>query len=633
MCGFSAFFSFSNIKINLAEFVEINNEIRHRGPDDEGYFLSNGGSENKIYGGPDTPKEIFLNKDFFHLPDTTIINKNIYFKYAIGHRRLAICDLSSASHQPYFEKNNDLVLIFNGEIYNYEDFKKELIQKNIPLNSNGDTEILYKIFSEQYFQCLSKLNGMFSFIFFDKKKKKIFAVRDRFGVKPLYYYIHENKFIFFASEIKQFLKLKCFNRAINKNTLKDFLKYDQIENSYETVFSDIKQIESGTQVEFDIAQDNSIKIFKKKFYQISFNRRVENKNYLEEFENLITDSVKLRIPKEVKFGVCLSGGIDSSLIALLSNQILKNKVSTLHFKSLVSKYNEEKYYYSMINKYNFEKNYSVEINSENFFKNFSEIIYCQDQPFSNGSIISENFLYKMAKKHNFKVVLDGHGSDEVFLGYENIKLFILKNHFIKNNIFSSINFLFKNFSNFYPLVMKKIKSKFESFVDTNINYTNYDLEKKMKLYDFNNYILTLMQTNLSKQLTMVDRNSMSHSIENRSPFLDYRVVDFVTNLPYEYLFNGIEQKRIIKDTFLNKLPETIIKRKDKIGYGNEELSWINSDIIDFYEKILEYGKNNIDFVDYDFLLKTFKNEKNKKITKYFKYIVMAEWFKLYSPKS
>ena len=181
--------------------------------------------------------------------------------------------------------------------------------------------------------------------------------------------------------------------------------------------------------------------------------------------------------------------------------------------------------------------------------------------------------------------------------------------------------------------MKKIKSKFESFVDTNINYTNYDLEKKMKLYDFNNYILTLMQTNLSKQLTMVDRNSMSHSIENRSPFLDYRVVDFVTNLPYEYLFNGIEQKRIIKDTFLNKLPETIIKRKDKIGYGNEELSWINSDIIDFYEKILEYGKNNIDFVDYDFLLKTFKNEKNKKITKYFKYIVMAEWFKLYSPKS
>jgi len=633
MCGLSAFFSFSDIKINLSEFVEINNEIRHRGPDDEGFFFSNCFSEDQIYGGPDTPKEIFLKKDFFHLPNRAIEKQNIYYKYAIGHRRLAICDLSSASHQPYFEKNNDLVLIFNGEIYNYEDFKKELIQKNIPLNSNGDTEILYKIFSEQYFQCLSKLNGMFSFIFFDRKKKKIFAVRDRFGVKPLYYYIHENKFIFFASEIKQFLKLKCFNRVVNKNILKDFLKYDQIENSNETIFSDIKQIEPGTQVEFDISQDNSIKILKKKFYQISFNRKVENKNYADQFENLITNSVRLRIPKEVKFGVCLSGGIDSSLIASLSNQILKNKVSTLHFRSLLTKYNEEKYYYSMINKFNFEQNYSTEINSENFLKNFSKIIYDQDQPFSNGSVIAENFLYKMAKKNNFKVVLDGHGSDEIFLGYENIQLFILKDHLIKNNTFSSINFIFKNFSNFYPLVMNMIKSKFELFGDININYTNYDLEKKIKLHDFNNYILALMQTNLSKQLTMVDRNSMSHSIENRSPFLDYRVVDFATNLPLEYLFNGIKQKRIIKDTFINKLPKTIIKRKDKIGYGNEELSWVNSDIIDFYEKIIEYGKKNIDFVDYDFLLESFKNEKKKKITKYFKYIVMAEWFKLYSAKS
>jgi len=622
-----------DIKINFNKLGKINNEIRHRGPDDEGYFLSNGFLDDQIYGGPDTPKEIFLKKDFFHLPNRAIINQNIYYKYAIGHRRLAICDLSSASHQPYFEKNNNLVLIFNGEIYNFQDFKKEFIEKKIVLNSNGDTEILYKIFSEQNFQCLSKLNGMFSFIFFDKKNKKIFAARDRFGVKPLYYYIHENKFIFFASEIKQFLKLKCFNRVVNINTLKDFLKYDQIENSNETVFSDIKQIEPATQVEFDISQDNSIKIFKKQFYQISFNRKVENKNYLDEFENLITDSVKLRIPKEVKFGVCLSGGIDSSLIALLSNQIIKNRVSTLHFKSLVSKYNEEKYYYSMINKYNFEKNYSVEIAPENFFKNFSEIIYYQDQPFSNGSIISENFLYKTAKKNNFKVVLDGHGSDEFFLGYENIKLFILKNHLKTNNIFSSINFLFKNFSNLYLLVLEKIKSKFESFNDININYTNYDLEKKMKLYDFNNYILTLMKTNLSKQLTIVDRNSMSHSIENRSPFLDYRLVDFVTNLPLEYLFNGIEQKRIIKDTFINKLPKTIIKRKDKIGYGCEELSWVNSDILDFYEKILKYGKKNIDFVDYDFLLKSFKKEKNKKITAYFKYIVIAEWFRLYSVKS
>jgi asparagine synthase (glutamine-hydrolysing) len=427
--------------------------------------------------------------------------------------------------------------------------------------------------------------------------------------------------------------LKCFNRVVNKNILKDFLKYDQIENSNETIFPDIKQIEPGTQVEFDISQDNSIKILKKIFYQISFNRKVENKNYADQFENLITNSVRLRIPNEVKFGVCLSGGIDSSLIASLSNQILKNKVSTLHFRSLLTKYNEEKYYYSMINKFNFEQNYSTEINSENFLKNFSKIIYDQDQPFSNGSVIAENFLYKMAKKNNFKVVLDGHGSDEIFLGYENIQLFILKDHLIKNNTFSSINFIFKNFSNFYPLVMNMIKSKFELFGDININYTNYDLEKKIKLHDFNNYILALMQTNLSKQLTMVDRNSMSHSIENRSPFLDYRVVDFATNLPLEYLFNGIKQKRIIKDTFINKLPKTIIKRKDKIGYGNEELSWVNSDIIDFYEKIIEYGKKNIDFVDYDFLLESFKNEKKKKITKYFKYIVMAEWFKLYSAKS
>ena len=172
MCGLTAFFSFGDETISIKKFVEINNTIKHRGPDDEGYYFLNNSDDITVAGGKDTPDDVIINKDLHHLPDHILDNNNPKaFKYAIGHRRLSICDLTPAGHQPYFEKNYKSILIFNGEIYNFEELKSKMKENGTTFNTKSDTEVLYKIFSQNKNNCLKELNGMFSFVYFNYETK------------------------------------------------------------------------------------------------------------------------------------------------------------------------------------------------------------------------------------------------------------------------------------------------------------------------------------------------------------------------------------------------------------------------------------------------------------------------------
>ena len=631
MCGLTAYFSLGDEAISIKKFVEINNAIKHRGPDDEGYYFANNSDDITVAGGKDTPEDVIINKKLHHLPDYVLDNDNPKnYKYAIGHRRLSICDVTSAGHQPYFEKNYNSILIFNGEIYNFEDLKFNLIKNGLAFQTKSDTEVLYKIFSQNEDKnSLKELNGMFSFIYFNYETKKIYVARDRFGVKPLYYFEKPNQFIFFASEIKQFLKLNDFKKNLDKNIINDFLKYDMVESENEkTIFKEIKKVEPGSLIEFDISKKNNISISKVFYYNLLFDRQKKKFHYQEEFKNLFNNSVKIRLPKEVKFASCLSGGIDSTLVSVIANKYSNGGISTLNFKSDLKEFDETKYYNEVISKNKFINNYRANVKTDDVINDFSKIVFTHDQPFSNGSVLAEYYLYKEAGKNNFKVVLDGHGADESFLGYEIDLVNYYQKILIKNNINISNIGKFNYGLKYILQILKKVKSRISNINSINLDYINPKLETDLKIVDLNKYILFLLYNNFAKQLTSVDRNSMAFGIENRSPFLDINLINFISNCPPEFLFKDLDKKIIIKNSYRAYIPEKILKRKKKIGYSSEEKAWNNKNIENFYVEKIEYGKKNINLELYEELYKNFNLYKDNK-PEIFKFVAFSEWHRIF----
>ena len=632
MCGLTAYFSLGDETISIKKFIEINNAIKHRGPDDEGYYFSNNSDDITVAGGKDTPEDVIINKKLHHLPDYALdYNNPQTYKYAIGHRRLSICDVTSAGHQPYFEKNNNSILIFNGEIYNFEELKLNLIKNGSVFHTKSDTEVLYKMFSQNKNKnSLKELNGMFSFIYFNYETKKIYVARDRYGVKPLYYFVKPNQYILFGSEMKQFLKINDFKKNLDKNIINDFLKYDMVESGNDkTIFKEIKKVEPGSLIEFDISKKNEISMSKTFYYNLSFDRQKKKIHYQEEFKNLFNSSVKIRLPKEVNFASCLSGGIDSTIVSLIANKFSDGGISTLNFKSDIKEYDETEYYNEVISKNKFRNNYIANVKTNDVIDDFSKVVFTHDQPFSNGSVLAEYYLYKEAKKNNFKVVLDGHGADESFLGYEIDLINYYKKILVKNNLKISNIGKFNYGLKYILRFLKKVRSKISNINSINLDYTNSKLETDLKIINLNKYILFLLYNNFAKQLTSVDRNSMAFGIENRSPFLDFNLINFISNCPPEYLFKDLDKKTMIKNSYGAYIPEKILKRKKKIGYSSEEKAWNDKNMENFYFEKIEYGKKNINLKLYEELHNNFNTYKDNK-SEIFKFVTFSEWYRLFS---
>lgn len=563
MCAIAGIINLNKKPVNKNDLEKMIKIVKYRGPDDEGYFLDN----------------------------------NI----GLGHCRLSILDLSRAGHQPMANEDKTLWIVYNGEIYNYLELRKELENLGYRFKSNTDTEVILYSYQEWGMECLHKFNGMWAFAIWDKKKKMLFCSRDRFGIKPFYYFYNKNIFAF-SSEIKQLLTLKDICRSPNDNIIYDYLVFGLENHTEETFFKNIKQLLGGCSITINLATKNQMPEIKRwyLFFEQSDNIDFfqESKRNFEHFYELLEDSIRLRLRSDVPIGSCLSGGLDSSTIVCLANKILKNygvyqqEVFTSCFKQ--KNIDERKYAEKIIKKTGCVKNL-IFPDLKTLENELDNLVWHQEEPFGGLSIFSQWCVMKAAKQKGIKVLLDGQGGDELLLGYERYYVYFLK-ELLKQIKFH--DFLYESFliSNNSRLSYKQLIKYFVYFsfpkirLNRLLNQANKILNKDFSQLYRKRKILAkefiniknladlqkkeILFFQLPHLLRYEDRNSMAFSIEARVPFLDYRLIEFVYKLPPEYKIKNGWTKYILRKSMGNILPDSIRWRKRKIGFEVPQKMWI-----------------------------------------------------------
>jgi len=577
MCGISGIFNTELLPLkNLSRRLQVMNTLQsHRGPDAQTFWTSN---------------------------DECI---------GLAHQRLSIIDLKTGS-QPMSDASGRTIC-YNGEIYNYIELRNEL-KSYYAFKTTSDTEVILAAYSKWGKDCVNRLRGMFAFVIWDEKEKVLFIARDRFGIKPFYYTIQKNVF-YFASEVKTLLPF-IESLSVNPDALKDYL-YFQLYIGNSILFNDIHELPPA----YCITIKNE-KITTAQYWEIYYTPDFDHsaKYFSEKLHELIYESTRLHTRSDVPIGSYISGGIDSSIIASIASKKAQHSGDFLGFTGKFgygSLYDESFYARELAKKINIEL-YEVDITSTDFIDSIEKVIYHLDYPVAGPGAFAQYHVSKLASKHR-KVVLGGQGADEIFGGYTRYLIayfeqcikgaidntlnngnFIVTYESIIPNLASLQNYkpLFKEFFKdglFEPLENRYFKlinrgpdlkneikweefgtySPFESFVKI-FNGKNVGKESyfdKMTHFDFKTLLPALLQVE--------DRMSMAHGIESRVPFLDHPLVEFAATMPADIKFKNGTLKRILTDTMKNELPNSILNRKDKMGFPVPLNEWLVKELQDF----------------------------------------------------
>ncbi|HXD94218.1 MAG TPA: asparagine synthase (glutamine-hydrolyzing), partial [Bacteroidia bacterium] len=422
MCGIAGIVKLKNSSLNLCNgIVQMTNAISHRGPDGEGFLLADESSVVAAYGDK-TPEEI-KNSRFDFSPSRHIIDTGSNPFLAFGHRRLSIIDLSAGGHQPMCVKEKQIWITYNGEIYNYIEIREELEKKGYRFFTNSDTEVILNSYLEWGEYCINKFNGMWAFVIYDREKNELFGARDRFGVKPFYYYLDENIFAF-ASEQKALLKTEGIKTGINPAAAFDFFLKNTMEHEEEGMFKNILELFPSYAFKISLQEK---KIVKWKYYTLPVNEGWGNfseKKFNEAVSRtreLFFSAISIRLRSDVPIGSCLSGGIDSSAIVCIINELRKKTPTAEKLQLFTACFNEkeinESAYAELVTKQvngGWNKIYPA---SSELLKDFGDFTYCQDTPIWSTSGYAQYRVMQAAKNSGVKVVLDGQGGDELFAGY------------------------------------------------------------------------------------------------------------------------------------------------------------------------------------------------------------------------
>ena len=505
-------------------------------------------------------------------PDNTgIVTSN---KICLGHLRLSIIDLSAEANQPMFSfSKNGLIIVFNGEIYNYIELRSRLFPK-YDFRTSSDTEVILNAYLEWGENCVKEFNGMWAFAIYDTSSNKLFCSRDRFGIKPFYYFQDKNRFVF-ASEIKCFSNLNGFDYNVNISAIADNMIYGPLSFG-QTQISNIYELEGGTNLIFEDGLFNTIKYFS---LENTFENQIPGYD-LCHIEYLIGDSVRLRLRSDVPVATLNSGGLDSSLISAIAK---KNKPDLRTFSVAPEKINgieqvgDESRFAQYLAEYIESEIYTLRYSETEFKKLLNYIIYLNDGELYHSNSVPLFLLFKEIKKQGITVVLSGEGADEVFRGYSSNYRFLISK-IIPKIVFSELlkkrirgkDYFFQYFDN-YRSSVSMINSL---YVDKNkvLKHFNIDYEilpeRKELFYIMNNLspesanTYFEQKTYLSGLLRRLDRMSMANSIESRVPFLDYRIVEYMNKIPLNKKI-GLTQnsvKLILKKIAKDYIPESIINR-------------------------------------------------------------------------
>lgn len=574
MCGIAGILGHSTVPLDLLA-TKMTEAFPYRGPDDKGVWVD---GANFV---------------------------------ALGHRRLSILDTSSAGRQPMGDEENNLVIVHNGEIYNFIELRRELKQKGYRFKTDTDTEVILASYKEWGADCLNRFNGMWAFAIWDIDKQSLFLARDRMGIKPLYYYDHGDT-LYFASETKAILRVVQDVPDIDHSLIDTYMGFGYIPGE-DTLFKGIKRLLPGHSM---VVSNGRCEI--KKYWDYHFlgcgNEDLGLDYYVDKGERLLKDAIDLRLRSDVPLGVFLSGGLDSSaVVGLLAHRSQKGLKTFSVAYDFGEQYNETRFARLVAQRFNTD-HHELFVTSGEFKDCIPDYIRFMDEPVTESAAISLYLIAKLAKEH-VTVILSGEGADEVFAGYD----FYRYNMYIERYrrlVDDRVTHLFKHIGEKYLPDGNKIRkylslsarplekryqgiSSYEQSVKDRLYSDEYkDLvstESFRKLGEFQEALFTHTQgsDDLSRMLYFdtktwlvddllikADRMSMAASLELRVPFLDYRLVEFAATLPSRYKINHGVKKYLLKQMMKNILPDPILGRK-KMGFPTPLKMMFQRDLADY----------------------------------------------------
>ncbi|MFM7022712.1 MAG: asparagine synthase (glutamine-hydrolyzing) [Flavobacteriales bacterium] len=637
MCGICGIIHFSPAPFSVPKTLEkMNKLIAHRGPDDEGFALFNK-EEQQLFAGSATPQEV-KEVSFHYTPKNHISDAEKNYPVGIAHRRLSILDLSPSGHQPMSTEDAAIWITYNGEIYNYREIREELQQKGHRFFSNSDTEVILKAYQEWGTKCVDRFNGMWAFAIYDRKKALLWCSRDRVGVKPFYYFIDKDKFLF-ASEQKAILHSELIHKKINHHAAFDYLSFNDIEKHPQGLLEGIIELPPSHHLLLNVETG---KITVEKYYTLSFNNKLEtidpkkNNDFQKEITGRIKKAVKLRLRADVEVGSCLSGGMDSSSIVGLMHYLNPQQKIHLFTSTNADQNIDESQWAKMMVSYSKGKWHTVQPTSEELLKDLEELTFCQDIPLFSTSTYAQWRVMKKVKEAGIKVVLDGQGGDELFAGYEPHRYFL--NYEISRNYLGRQWMKYHGLKRMPSSILKKAyRSKFPDFRMINEEFYNkyataaFEEFKSDQQFTLNERLAhEYYNTSLKSYLKCEDRCSMWFSVESRVPLADDKeLTELLFSIPGNYKINNNVLKSLLKEAIKGYIPEEVRQRKDKLGYTTPNNRWI-AEIKDDLRPYFTSGLG--EFLDLDYLNKNYNTffdqrtaAENRRI---FKFISFAVWKKV-----
>ena len=581
MCGITGKIYFAKDKeVAVSQIEQMTNSIKHRGPDDDGVYIS---------------------------PDK---------KVGFGHRRLSIIDLSPLGHQPmsYLDR---YWIVFNGEIYNYLEEKSKLLKLGYKFKSHSDTEIIMALYDKYGFKCLKHLRGMFSFALYDEKEKIIFCARDRVGKKPFKYYIDDNVFMF-ASELKAILTQKEYKKEPDYLAIHHYLTLQYVPSPL-TGFKDIRKLEPAHFLLLDL---KTKKLINKRYWKLDYSEKLDlsesewKKNIIDKLE----ESIKIRmLASDVPVGAFLSGGIDSSAIVGLMSKNSTQKVKTFTISFQEKKFDESKYARIVAKK--FKTDHTEFVVKPETIEILPQLVKQYEEPYADSSGLATYYLSKLTREH-VTVALNGDGGDENFAGYGRYSVQKFALWYDKFKLLNKLAIPLSGFANntfkttFFERANRFMKSMDQDYRERYVNYICYfDNESKDRLYtdEFKNKIGNVNSSDLivdkfnesgakdkldqtlyadfcsylpDDLMVKVDIASMAASLEGRSPFLDQEFLELTAKIPFGLKLKGRNNKKyILKEALRDLVPDEVMFRP-KMGFGIPIETWFKNDLAKFTEDIL-----------------------------------------------
>lgn len=560
MCGFNLLFS-NSYYFEGNHIQKMNDAIKHRGPDDEGFISLDQKYKSNFFFGEDSQSK-----------ETEHISKASKSNFFLGHRRLSIMDTKASGYQPML-KDNRYVLVFNGEIYNYLE-----IAEKLNFQPNNDSEVIIEAYKRWGENCVNQFNGMWAFCLIDLEKETLFISRDRFGIKPLYYCFQDGK-LAIASEIKSILHTGLFKIKTDQKQCLSYLANGSEEYSISTLFSQVYKFPKASYVSISLSDLSTFPKGKPTvFWDISTIRDAPNRK--KSYFDLLKSSVELRLRSKVKVGSALSGGLDSSSIVSIVNELRKDSKIEQHTFSTVynndeSKSADESFFINELVSTLSLKSHKIEPKLETLIEDHQKLIYIHDTP-PNGIMIAAYNTFKLVGRTDVKVTLDGQGADEILAGYlKYIPNFLIHSKSLnKNDILSLLKIpraksyveTGLKYRRFRPILSTTIFKKFYHFCYNKPFLKSLPLKERL-IYDINH--------NLCNLIHYLDRNSMAFSVESRTPFLDFRLVEYLIDLDGKELISKGWTKFVARKAMEKKLPKSIVWRVDKMGWENPTNFYFN----------------------------------------------------------